>query len=252
MLKHSKLILPILVLLSISLITAGNEEYKFPSRSEFAYLLLQESAETQGVENTNPVPDFRQSESYLAMRKGRNMAIAGTILFFSGIAVEWPLIYPWARELNEESMKIDDPDSVDMEGTLALLAASAPVGAIEIAGPLLACIGATKSTNALRLTGLTKARSTHAWKPYIIGWVLGGAATIVGFVGGLAGDMDIVDVGTGFSAAQDVAWGVATVWALIESVKNYKTATSADNNTISFIPYGSSNGGGGFALRVNF
>ena len=179
------------------------------------------------------------------------MAIAGTILFFTGVAVEWPIIYPWAREVNKESMKTDDPDSIDLEESLLLLAASFPVGAMEIAGPLFACIGATKSTKAMRLSGLTKARSTHAWKPYIIGWVLGGAGTIIGFAGGLAGDMNIVDVGTGFSAAQDVAWGVATIWALIESVKNYKTATATGVN-ISLIPYGSVNGGGGFALSVNF
>ena len=123
---------------------------------------------------------------------------------------------------------------------------------MEIAGPLLACLGATKSTKAMRLTGLTKARATHAWKTYIIGWVLGGAGAIIGFAGGLAGDMNIVDVGTGFSAAQDVAWSVATIWALIESVKNYKTATSAGSNNISFIPYGFVNDGGGFALFVNF
>lgn len=251
MLKHSKHILPILILLSISLITAENEEYIFPSQSELAYLLLQEPAEPQDTENKSPASKFRQSDNYIAIKKGRNMAIAGTILFFSGVAVEWPLYYPWAREVNKKSLEADDPDSIDMEETLLLLAASIPIGALEISGPLLACTGAAKSTKAMRLSGLTKARSTHAWKPYIIGWVLGGVGTIFGFVGGLAGDMDIVDVGTGFSAAQHVAWSVATIWSLVESVKNYKTATSTGVN-VSLIPYGSVSGGGGFAVNINF
>ena len=171
--KNSNYIISLFILLSISLIAAENEINKFPSPSEFAYLLTQ-AAESQDMENTKSASNFRQSENFLAMKKGRNMAIAGTILFFSGVAVEWPLIYPWARELSKESMEIEDPDSIDTEGTLLLLAASVPIGAMEIAGPLLTCIGATKSTKAMRLMGLTKARSTHAWKPYIIGWVLGG------------------------------------------------------------------------------
>ncbi len=249
--KHSYYFMSIFLLLSINLLVAENEINKFPSPSKLAYLLTQ-PVESQNMGNTKPASNFRKNENYMAMKKGRNMAIAGTILFFSGVAIEWPLLYPWAREVNKKVMETDNPDSIDTEESLLLLAASIPIGAMEIAGPLIACIGAAKSTNALRLAGLTKSRSTHVWKPYIVGWVLGGAGTIIGFAGGLAGDQGIIDVGTGFSIGQDVAWSVATIWALIESVKNYKTAASTTGSNIRFIPYGSVNGAGGFALCVDF
>ena len=248
--KHPYYIIPILILFSINLIAAENEINKFPSPSELAYLLTQ-PAESKDTENAKPASNFRRSENFIAIKKGRNMAIAGTILFFTGVAIEWPLIYPWAREVNKKSLETENEDSIDLEESLLLLAASFPVGALEIAGPLVACIGAAKSTNRMRLSGLTKARKTNVWKPYIIGWVLGGAGTIIGFAGGIAKDQSIIDVGTGFSIGQDVAWGVATIWALVESVKNYKTATSTGRN-ISFVPFGSVNGGGGFAVSVNF
>ena len=248
--KHSYYIIPILILLSINSIAAGNEINKFPDPSEFAYLLTQ-SFESGNTESVNPASNFRANENYMVMKKGRNMAIAGTILFFSGAAIEWPLIYPWAREINEKAMETDDPDSLDMDESLQLLAASVPIAALEISGPLLACIGATKSTKALRLTGLTKSRTTHAWKPYIIGWVFGGVGGIMGFIGGLSKDQKIVNAGTGFGVCQDVAWGVATIWALIESAKNYKSASSIISN-ISIIPYCSVNGTGGCNLCVSF
>ena len=243
-------IIPILVLFSINYLAAENEINKFPSPGELAYLLTQQ-IESEDTENTKPASNFRRNENYMAMKKGRNMAIAGTILFFSGVAIEWPLLYPWAREVNKKSLETDDPDSIDTEESLLLLAASVPIGALEISGSLVACIGAAKSTNALRLVGLTRSRSTHVWKPYIAGWVLGGAGAIIGLVGGLAKDQGIIDVGTGFGVGQDVAWGVATIWALIESVKNYKSANSIISN-VSIIPYCAVNGTGGCNLCVSF
>jgi hypothetical protein len=249
---------PYLVLLATLFIvnqaTAQKVELNIDNQTMLSYALAQ-SSQTGNMENSTPTLNVGQGNHFTAIKKGRNMGIIGTALFFSGVALEWSVLYPMAQEVKEENDKYGDTDSIDVIDNLKVFALSIVVATMKISGPLTTCIGAHKSKRALRLAGFTKERKTHVWKPYIIGCALGGTAFLLNVIGMTNEDQTTLDVGTGFSIGQDVAWSVATIWALVETVKNYK-AFSASNNTggadVSVVPYATLDGGGGVAFSCNF
>jgi hypothetical protein len=239
----------LILLVSITLPFAQNGKSRFPVPDRFVLL----STETPEPEQKTPSVNIQQNSNLMTIKKGRNMAIAGTILYFTGVAVEWPVYYPWAKEISDKAKETDDPGSEDFGDAFLVLLATIPIGALEISGPLIACIGAHKSRRAQRLTGLTKSRKTNVWKPYIIGWILAGVGAGIGAIGGLAEDERIENVGTGFGIGSEVAWSVATIWALVETSKTYKSVSS-ESSSVSIVPYysKSGNGTGGIALNVSF
>jgi hypothetical protein len=190
-------------------------------------------------------------EAIPVIKRGQNLAIAGTTLFFSAVAIEYGIMVPWANAIANRfnSSKTHDDSLSAATDALLVLVADVPVGILRTIGPTIACAGASRAYGAYR-DGIDHGiPDILVWKPYIAGWVLGAIGGLCSTLGGLAESKDVATVGSYLSLGQEITWGWATVWSLVYASTKKKQAS--DKGFVIF-PTTSHHGSSGFSMILDY
>ncbi len=186
----------------------------------------------------------------LKTKRAKSFAITGTALYATALCIEWPIFYPWAKEIIDENLTIGDQDSMDIDKNLALQAARIPIGLLKISGPLLSTIGTINAHKSYSKMKSIKKVKKVILIPYISGWALYGIGTILGSIGSRNNNKNLINTATGFTVATDIAWTITSVYALIETIRIKKQAT--ESKGLSVVPYGTISGANGVAFVLTF
>jgi hypothetical protein len=200
-----------------------------------------------------PVPVARIAsvdQAVPVIDRGRNLAVSGTVLLFSSIAVEQLVLNPWGnRVLDKYSRDTTHEDSAASAGDMLLVVgAGLPVSVLKIVGASMACAGASRAYGAYHDGIDPSTADIHVWKPYVIGWVLGAVGTVTGFIGGLGNSPSMETIGSVFSLGRDLSWSVAAVWSVVYAGKIHHQ--TAEKRRVLLIPY--SDKGCGFTLKMDY
>jgi len=92
------------------------------------------------------IPPVNRPELYAlnTINSVRNEAIAGSVMFFSGMALEWGVLTSWSMRFNEHLEAQDTVTAKDGEESRMMLIASIPIGVLQIGGASIACAGASR------------------------------------------------------------------------------------------------------------
>ncbi|MBD3392562.1 MAG: hypothetical protein GF418_10780 [Chitinivibrionales bacterium] len=212
-------------------------------------------APSRGEYNEYGTPQFQSPSSHApyvmdVIRMKNAQTIFGASMYFSGMALEWTVLQPWAVRFSNHLSNVD-PDSIsdaDAQESLNLLLASLPVGMMQIGGVSVACAGASRVYGAYVEGVSPEVKDAKVWIPYIIGWIGRGASGGLSVMAGLSQSVELSLVASVFGVAGQAAWTTATVMSLVYSGKRRGEA----RERLSVVPIYSPDGGTGIALQGTF
>ena len=190
-------------------------------------------------------------EALPVIKRGQNRAIAGTVLFFGALAIDYGVMTPWANAVANKfsNSKTHDDSANAASEALLVLVADVPIGVLRTIGPTIACAGASRAYGAYRDGVDHSIPDILVWKPYIAGWVLGAIGGVCSTLGGLSQSKEVTTVGAVLSLGQEITWGWATIWSLVYSSK--KMSMMHDKGFVIF-PTTSPGGSSGFSMMLDY
>ncbi len=177
------------------------------------------------------------------VKTGKRKVIAGNIMFFSGLTLNYSII-PLASNL----------DLSEPKGLAILLATVFSSSGLKIAGTPISCAGGTKVERKFRRRFSNEFSDLHVWRPFALGWICGGLSYIVGIIRGVVSDnansSTMTTLNIAFytlGGARDVLWSTANIKSAIYVGKASRKVKSS---RVSVIPYFDINGRGGLSLSL--
>jgi hypothetical protein len=172
----------------------------------------------------------------------------GWLVFLTGAAVDWALLYPWYTNRLGQMWSDDSVESNGASNSFLGFLLTMPATAVKVAGVTAGCAGASRVNTAYVRLVDSEEPGVHVWKPYAVGWFLGGASTVFGYVGARRERRDLVGVGTGLGIARDLAWMIAATASVGYSASRRAMAERA----LSLSPLSGPNGTNGVELTLIF